>query len=207
MENISFNVFNIKKGTHTNYFDIPFLLVRATILIWWFFKKKKVRIWCKFDESCLYDFKGDEDQDDFNKLGGVNLNAFDASDQNSVMVGWRAVPKWQWFEVTPYVNKSGAAYWTYDNYRGKEVFWNMFPNELFFVEFNPINADNWKISIGKNINGKWEVKSSDFKFSVKATFMRLIPLWFGGKDSNNDGQGGVAPHDMVAYMKHEVVKD
>lgn len=205
MENIIFNVFNIKKGTHTNYFDISFILVRATILIWWFFKKKKLKIWCKFDKTCLYDFKGDEDQDDFNKLGGINLNGFAASDQNSAMVGWKAVPEWQWFEVTPYVNKNGVAFWTKDNYRGNEVFWNMMPEELFFVEFNPIKANEWEISIGKFLDGEWKTKSSTFKYPIKARIMRLIAFWFGGKDNNQDGNGGVAPHDMTAYMKHEII--
>lgn len=206
MDNISFDVFKIKKGAHTNYFDIPYLLVRAKVLIWLFFKNKKLRIWCKFDISCLYDFKGDVDQQDFNKLGGINLNAIEQSNNNSVMVGWRAVPQWHWFEVTPYVNKDGKFFWTRDNYRGNEVFWNIFPNELFFVEFEPVKTGVWKVSIGKFFGEKWEVKSSEFKFSIKASIMRLIAFWFGGDDSNDDGQGGVAPHDMVAYMKHEIVK-
>lgn len=206
MENITFNIFNIKKGTHTNFFDIPFLIVRATVMIWWFFRKKKLKVWCKFDESCLYDFNGDVDQKDFNKLGGINLNAFDASDQNSAMVGWRAVPQWKWFEVTPYVNKNGEHYWTKDNYRGGEVFWNIQPNELFFFEIEPIKANKWKISIGKFMSGEWKIKSSEFQYSIKATIMRVIAFWFGGDDSNKDGQGGVAPHDMTMYMKHEIIR-
>lgn len=205
MDNISFNTYTIKKGNHTS-FDWAFLMVRATILIWWFFKKKKIKVWCKFDENCLYDFKGDQDQKDFNKLFGVNLNAFQASDQNSAMVGWRVIPQWGWLEVTPYVNKDGNAFWTKDNYRGGEVFWNIMPKELFFIEFTPIKANEWRIGIGKNINGKWEVKSNVFKYSIKAFIMRLIPSWFGGDDNNNDGQGGVAPHDMTTYLNHEITK-
>lgn len=177
--------YTIKKGKH-----YAFNINRFIPFLWSKFKKKKLVFTGKIIN--LYATLGDSDlRGDLNKFFGVNLNAFKASDVDSIMTSFRSND--EVYEHTLYRNHDGEN--IYDVSVGNLVFIPVnaeFTGSIEYLENKYKVTLNEKEWIFTEINHGW--------------LCRYILPWFGGKDDGNDELGGVAPEDVNIELIYKWIK-
>lgn len=152
-----------------------------------------------FHENCKYDFRGDADQKDWNKLTGVQfwqgLKGLVAPNRDNIMIAWRYNVN-GWFEVAPFVNKGKK--WEI----GKTVRVHQ-PYQKGYYQFIRNKKGQWSVSIASA--GSYIYQTFAVNEKKRA---RLIPPWFGGADNDAAGlpYGGKAPHEMIISLSAEVKK-
>lgn len=170
--------FTVKKGNH-------FCSPRRFKL--WLKPIGKTFTWrIKFDPNCKY-ILPDEDQWDWNKIGGIDLDSPFSTMTNSIMGGWRYNPLTDKIELNAY----------FHNGKGTE-------NRVmspFMVEINPNEEIELEILIHKNawdVGYKYDFSNNrkTWKFSkysivakkASALFATEIQFYFGGNQQ--------APQDL-----------
>ena len=186
----------VKEGKHDfKPFDWP-KIVRVK-------KIDHLLIECRFSLSCIYDFEGDLDQLDWNKLPGGSLylwwNALD-----HVLPGWRCAPSGL-LEMTAYTNsrKNGRQIGN-----GKQkVMLTLDPRQEleFKCKITPYdNGQRWKYQFLKN--GKVSPNQAIHDLGKPMKWLRTTGAWFGGANNSAGPYGGTAPHHMCLFTKITVVK-
>lgn len=185
--------YKIKKGWHTNYFSLRFYLIRFRFFLFRYFKNKKIIVTISFNEDALYDFGKDPDKHDWNKAFGVTLGLLTRSNKNAVMMGWRALYNEKKIEITPYFNKD------FDRITDSKLNVKLYPREKYIFQIIPEKDNKWTIL---TMNGLKKTVEYDFT----PTIFRLVAPWFGGKDNENNGIGGVPNQDISYNIKYKIVK-
>lgn len=142
-----------------------------------------------FEENCWYDWQGDQDIFDMNKLGGVT-DAFSANNRTSVMLTFRPSSIQGNTDVFLYFNKKDGSF-------------SISP-KLFTLEPKQLVSG----SLIRN-GRKWTFVSGDVEYSFtwdKSPFItRVITPYFGGENNADGPFGGVASQRMDLYLKQKVV--
>lgn len=174
-------IVTIKKGNHNQvnlWHMLTSLVCRSKL-------KKTLVIKGEF-KTPPYDPQGDKDlSDDWNKIGGLNMNAFQESDINSIMGAFR----------------SDGELWEMN------LFWNIDDNDFWMPE--PIKSKGeFEIRIKRNDKGFLATLTTNGLTMEKQLphqpkwCTRLIRPWFGGDDNDKNGLGGVAPEDITLEINY-----
>lgn len=171
----------IKKGNHdTSPPDIPWVRFKVTELVW------NVKMFSGTD----YNILPDKDQWDINKGGGVSFNLLDNT-KDSIMWGWRFNPKTNCHDYFLYTHKNGDRIIS-------DIMLQVPKGELVEIVFKRDGLD-WDCLF---IHGKTVAKGT---YTQRKTFTlnKEITLYFGGENNEEGEQGGVAPQDMLIYIRKE----
>lgn len=143
----------------------------------------------RFTEQSIYELDG-EDQNDWNKGGGVRFHLFDNT-INSLMWAWRWKPKFERMQITAYAHKDREQIVGWGDW---QVFQNMPLGEWgeawIFPRDNSRKAWTIQTMYGNTIH------ANTIDFGKKFRIVGRIDPWFGGDDSDDNGIGGVAPKDL-----------
>ena len=186
----------VKKGKHDfKPFELP-KIVRVK-------KIDHILIECRFSLSCVYDFKGDLDQLDWNKLPGASLflwwNAID-----HIIPAWRCAPSGL-LEITAYTNsrKNGR-----QTGNGKQkIMLTLDPRKdlEFKCKIKPSqNGQIWTYSFFKG--GKESTNHAVHDIGKPTKLARTTGAWFGGSNNAPGPHGGTAPHNMCLFSKLTIIK-
>lgn len=178
--------YTIKKGRHYAFSIRRFIPFR-----WSKFKKKKLTFTVKVEN--LYNTLGDNDlRFDLNKLFGVNLSAFKASNINSIMIGFRSND--EVYENTLYRNSNGSN------------IYDVNPSNLVFAKDGIVTSGSIEWISGNTYRVTYQDKQWFFEEPHRSWLCRYIYTWFGGKDDGNDGLGGFAPEDISVELNYKWIK-
>ncbi len=151
-----------------------------------------------FDESCLYDMKGDLDQLDWSKGAGFSLD-WRRNDKDALMWAWRNPhPESEYLELTVYYHRDYDRFW---GYQGKDVLLKAKPFQPVQIDFIRKASRQWQVDFhnkAENTRGSALVKLRKNPF-----LSRRINIWFGGADNAEGPYGGAAPNDMLILMNIE----
>ena len=173
--------FTVKKG---NYFCSP------RRFKFWLSPIGKTFTWkIKFDPNCKYILPG-EDQWDWNKIGGIDLDSPFSTMTNSIMGGWRYNPTIEKIELNAYFHN------------GKGVENRIMSEPLCFVDTNQevtlkilVGEDIWQVHYWSDPYGTMinhGIKSIKPK-KASALFATEIQFYFGGNQQ--------APQDVSIYKE------
>ena len=150
-----------------------------------------------FHKNCQYDFKGDKDQRDWNKLTGIHfwkgLSDLFQPNKNNILLAWRYNTN-GWWEVAPYINRNKK--WEI----GKVI---RVGSPMQIVSYEIIREKKGKWSVSIFFSDTFIYQTFDVNERKRA---RLIAPWFGGENNAPGPYGGKAPHDMTLSLSHKVVK-
>lgn len=151
-----------------------------------------------FDESCLYDMKGDLDQLDWSKGAGFSLN-WRRNDKDALMWAWRnPAPNSEYLDLTVYYHLDYERFW---GFQGEDVLLKAKPFQSIRIEFIRTGSKKWQVNF---LNLEENLRSSaEVELRSNPTFSRRINPWFGGADNAPGPFGGVAPNDMIILMEVE----
>jgi hypothetical protein len=148
-----------------------------------------------FDESCMYDMKGDLDQLDWSKGAGLSLN-WRRNEKDALMWAWRNPhPESEYLDLTVYYHRDYERFWGYE---GEDVLLKAKPFQPLRIDFIRQGNKKWKVDFF-NLEEKTE-RSVVVELRTNPVFSRRINPWFGGADNAPGPFGGVAPNDMVILM-------
>lgn len=150
-----------------------------------------------FDETCLYrmetaDKTVDEDQMDWNKGGGLGLHPgiLASNAINSVMWAWRSDKNKEKIQLTAFSNVNKRMIM-------QPTMCEILPGREGQVTISRISPYEYKV--------KFLVNDSEFEVvhthEIIAPTAKIVLPWFGGADTNKNGVGGKAPHDLHFYTK------
>lgn len=188
--------YEVKKGKSDfkpNYLRLPYK------------RPKQIEIEFYFDENCWYDYMGDGDQYDWNKIAGISCY-FSGNANRSIMAAFRANPTEKYlFDVTTYSNlpnkvtKKGFG-------NGNEVMLQVYAKEKTRLLIEN-HLDEWYC----RFDTARIISNTAFHPVVQGAIVNKIGSWVGGKNNSEGPFGGVAPHDMTLWMnmkfnnkKHEL---
>lgn len=146
-----------------------------------------------FDESCAYDWKGDQDQKDWNKIGGLTRKLLKRHD-NSIMAAWRYNQAKDKVEITIYSHVDGKR--KVGDKHG-EVMLNVDYGEIGRVIFEV--TGHVILASVKNENNTITRKVSH-RFPRRWRWAWRLGSWFGGEDNSPGPYGGVPDHDMKMWI-------
>lgn len=134
------------------------------------------------------------DQKDLNKGYGISGNLTNNHDI-SIMLGWRYNPQTDLFELTPYAHNGSLSkrIWPSDNKHNPKILKTVpvgEPVTYYISKLGPTTINFY--FLGSELE---DIFTVDF-YKPIPKLLRQIDYWFGGNDSNNDGLGGKAPHDL-----------
>ena len=187
-------VYTVKEGK--SYFtngSIPFNLLGRTSKI------DTVRGKFAFHDNSRYDFKGDPDQKDWNKMIGIQfwrgLKGLLNPNNNNIMIAWRYSVEGYW-EVAPFVNRNKK--WEI----GRPI---KVPSQRKFVLYELVRTKKGVWSVTLMCGNYFSSQSFSVNEKRKA---RLIDPWFGGEDNDSKGLpfGGKAPHEMHLSRSVVIIK-
>lgn len=151
-----------------------------------------------FDESCLYDMKGDLDQLDWSKGAGFSLN-WRRNDKDALMWAWRnPTPESEYLDLTVYYHRNYERFWGYE---GEDVLLKAKPFQPIRIDFIRQGDKQWKVDF-YNPQEEWN-SSALVKLNSNPSTSRRINPWFGGANNAPGPFGGVAPNDMIILMEIE----
>lgn len=181
--------YTTKKGHHDWW---PFEFPRM-----WFVKKKRITLTFTFDVDCIYDWNGDQDQLDWNKIGGVSFNLF-SNTKNSIIGGWRSNPITRKIELTIYRHVAGNILKGNDD---GEVMMTVDPFDVI------------ELTIWPQLNGRFfcaQLQHDDQVIMIPVEYPevkkigRRIGMWFGGANNSPGEFGGVSSKSMTAWIKFDL---
>ena len=163
----------IKKGNHYPsgfHFGITF--------------KKTISFRCKFDDTCLYDALGDNDEYDINKLFGFSTTWF--HHRQSGRVGWRCIDG-ENIELLTYSYNKGKR-----NIKESDILGTVKPGEMFYCAIQDTEDKYVYIfqkAFDENISIQTDPKQKDWFL-----FHYLLFPYFGGNKT--------APHNMKIFLEN-----
>lgn len=175
---MSLKKYTIRAGQHSSGFHIS----RIIPITWSYVRKRKLYVWGRFSRGSRYDL-GDNDQKDWNKLGGINLQVWKESNQNSAMVAWRYNPDTELYEINAYGNVGGA------NVYPPGVMLAIPENTMFMAEFSFPARNEVQVQLYSDQVDDWKEEGSfGWTYPVEIKAAAMIGPWFGGNR--------VAPEDV-----------
>ncbi len=155
-----------------------------------------IRYQVMFDESCLYDMKGDLDQLDWSKGAGFALD-WRRNDKDALMWAWRNPhPESEYLDLTVYYHRDYDRFW---GYQGEDVLLKAKPFHPLRIDFIRRGDRQWQVYFynqTENTTG-----SAIVELRKNPLFSRRINPWFGGADNAEGPYGGAAPNDMIILME------
>lgn len=144
---------------------------------------QKVVIDFQFLEESKYDWEGDKDQEDWNKLGGLTFNLYPRN-KDALLIGWRYSPEKEAFEVVAYINENG------DNLPIESKMIEYIANERGSVEITR-KGKEFKYTFFKESGISWqEMTTVTLKIRKGFWFAFRSEPWFGGENNSKGQYGG-----------------
>jgi hypothetical protein len=184
--------YRIKEGDH-DWSPIEFLKV------WNPRRRKTLSIRMAFDSSCLYDWRPDNDQLDWNKVGGMSFDFF-RNTQNAIIAAWRPNPVTRQIELTAYRHKDGG---TFKGTHANEVMLSVDPGDSVTFHVQTSSRGSYFV-MWFSFGGNQKTELVSLQFHDKKWFARRIGMWFGGANNSPGPHGGTAPHEMEAWIDFQV---
>lgn len=139
---------------------------------------RKVKVRAKFDKSCLYDLKSNENYD-INKLFGFSTTYYHHN--QSARIGWRCLDGVT-IQILTYTYNMGER-------MEASILGSVKPGELFECSIEDIETDYLYVFTGGGYTNTVRVPKQE----DKVIFKYLLWPFFGGNIP--------APHDMILYME------
>lgn len=140
------------------------------------------------DPSCWYDWEGDRDVKDWNKLVGIT-KAWTANNNHSAMIAWRPASERFVFEVCGYTNYPGVGWKA-----GPPV--KILAGERFYFE-----GRIWKNA------AKYQIENERVEHPFSRHWLpvyREITPWIGGKNNEPGQYGGKASQAMSLQLQYRI---
>jgi len=142
--------------------------------------------WAKFDESAWFDWEGDRDARDWNKLKGLT-RYIGANNHHSAIIAWRPAEERGVFEVAAYTNYPGARWIVGELVKAKA-------GEKVHFE-----AVIYKRKVQYKIQSS--LTGHDFR---RCTIMREIGTSIGGANNSPGEYGGKATQEMKIEVEMKI---